>query len=176
MPLPLVLGLIGAGVTAYGIWQQGQSQSDYLSALEAQGEKDAAAAFRAAMTAAENLRIAGTRQIRKERAAGVTLVSKQKAGYSKAGVRLIGTPREVLQDTISSVNRVMKDTARDVEADAIAILQHGTAEASRSRSMAAGYGEQAAWAETASWVNMGASLMTSYANWQMQDRQYTFIG
>jgi len=170
------LAAAGTLVSAYAAVEAGREQKRYYSRAADAAEDDAEAQRRAAVTAARILRERGARRIREEREAGREITAMQRAGYSKAGVKLVGTPVEVISQTVRDVERTVRETAADIEADALAILEHGTAEASRASSLADIYGDRGRYAERAGWLQAGATLLTGYSRYEQRDRQYRLEG
>jgi hypothetical protein len=166
----------GTLVSAYAAYKAGQDQEDYYDKAGEASEADADAQRQASLRAAEILRERGARQIVAERKAGRKITASARAAYSKAGVKLIGTPVEVISQTVRDVERVVKETAHDVEMDALTILEHGTAEASRSVSMADLFRDRGTYAERAGYVGALSTLLTGYSRYEQRDRQYRIEG
>jgi len=174
--LGTILTIGGSLLGAWSSYQAGKAQQSYLEKSAKAAEADAAAQTKASETAAKLLRERGARLVRDEGIAGRRLISSQRAGYAKAGVRLVGTPAEVITQTIADVDRTVAETSRDIEADALAILELGTTEASRALSLASQYSDQAGYALAAGYAQSGATLLTGLSRWEMSQRDYRLEG
>lgn len=166
----------GTLVSAYSSYKAGQDQKDYYDKAGRASESDAAAQRRASERAAALLRERGGRAISREIREGRELTAAQRASYSKAGVKLIGTPTEVISQTVRDVNRTVRETAYDIEMDALTILESGTAEASRSLSLADMFEDRGTYAERAGYMGSFATLLTGYSRYKQQDREYRLEG
>ena len=166
----------GTLVSAYASYKAGEDQKDYYDKAGRASESDAAAQRRASERAAELLRQRGARAIVQERKAGRKITASQRAQYSKAGVKLVGTPVEVISQTVRDVERTVRETAYDIEMDALTILEHGTAEASRALSLADQYRDRGKYAEQAGQIGAFATLLTGLSRYKQQDREYRLEG
>jgi hypothetical protein len=110
----LALSAVGAGVSAYGAYQQGKSQ-------EAIANYNAALERNRAIQAQQDAKAAAAAQRREKD----ILTKRQRALYAKAGVTNEGTPLEV-----------MIDTAQQMELEALEIERGGDIMASQHRSQA----------------------------------------
>lgn len=104
----LMLG--GAGLSAFGSYRQAQTQGDIMDFNARQTAIDAQIARQNARAQAQFIRTQGASQaaqgreeakmIRKQ---GRALEGRQRTRYAKAGLRLEGTPLEVMAQTIEDV-------------------------------------------------------------------------
>ena len=120
-----VVGLVGAGASAYGQYQQGQSTkkwNDYNASVQRENAK--------AVLDQSN------QQAEQKRAQGEQTMARQRVLYAKAGLDLSGTPTDVILGT-----------AGEVENDAQLIIQKGQVgyvQDNESAAMSEGQGSDAA--------------------------------
>jgi hypothetical protein len=120
---PVGLAVMGAGVTAYGKYQQGKAAEAQAEAEQDILNYNATLKERQAAAELERSR-AEARRFQRE---GEALTAEQVTGFAKGGVLTQGTPALVLETT-----------AQELEADRMAILREGFLAESFRRSEAEG--------------------------------------
>lgn len=153
----------GTLLSAYGQYRAGQEKEKYYKKSADIAREDAATKIAATRMRADMLLERGAYAIRKEREEGRKLTATQRALYSKAGVKLVGTPTEVISQTVRNIEDVVAQTRFDVEADANLILLEGTSEANRLLAISSQLKDQAKWAEDAGYINATSTLLTGGA-------------
>lgn len=145
MPVPVIAGValglsaLGTGISAYSAYQQGQSAKRAADSNAALLDENAA-----------NIE----RQSRDEASGfleqGGDLLSQQRAGYAKAGLRVDqGVAKDVSAKTMENI---LKDYNR--------IIEQGRLQAGQERRKADISRQTGQDQATAGWLNMGATLLT----------------
>jgi len=129
---PALLGLAGGIMSGIGAYKQGQSQGAQLDFNTRQTQIDG-------MIAQQN----AEQQAKVLRKQGRMLTGQQRTRYAISGVRMEGTPLEVMAKSIENV-----------ELDAINIRQEGIWRQKQSRIQAGFMSEQADQARTAGTIGM----------------------
>lgn len=140
--LPVFAGLAMAGtaLNAYGQIEAGQMQAKVASRNAEFAEANAHQVDLATDDRIDQL----------ARKTSITL-GKQKAGYAKAGVRLEGSPLEVLAETVNLADK-----------DAFRIAQEGKFQGDSLRYQAAEERQKATYAKRASFIGAGSTLLSGF--------------
>lgn len=138
MAIAAVVAVVGSGISAYGMYQQGQAQKNVANYNAKLQENSAIAARQEAESAAKQIRD------RSDRIRG-----SQVAATSKSGLMLSG-----------SVNDVMYDSAINSELDALTMIYKGqrSAETLHSQSLITSY--EGSVAGELGTIGAGATLLT----------------
>ena len=155
--IPLVLSVIGTGMTLIGQAQQMQAQVDTANYNASVARENQAQT----LETAKSIERAGKIEEDRLRRRKALTTGSQKAAYAAAGLELEGSPLEV-----------MADTATEYEKD-IAINKYNTATKKRQYlNSASRYGSKAAYreyeasqAKKLGYMSMGGTLLTSSSSW-----------